>query len=79
MLSQYGILFHIETTRRNPCYQRLRNRYLSQTCFILGHSTKITLSDPSILRTARIPRTTLTNEVITGLDITILPIGTVLA
>ena len=40
MLSQYGILSHIETTRRNPCYQRIGHRYVSQTCLILGRLTK---------------------------------------
>ena len=40
---------------------------------------KTTLSDQTTSRTVWIPRTALTDKVITGLDITISPIGTVLA
>jgi len=46
MLSQYGILSHIETTRRNPCYQRIGHRYASQTCLILGQLTKNNFKQP---------------------------------
>ena len=40
---------------------------------------KITLSDPITPHTARIPRTALTDKVITRMDITVSSIGTVLA
>ena len=72
-------MYHIETTRRNSCYKRLCHRYAFQTCLILGRLTKKTLSDHITLRTARIPRPALTDTVITGLDITVSSIGTVLA
>ena len=40
---------------------------------------KTTLSDPITPQPTRIPRTTLTDTVIIGMDITFSPIGTVLA
>ena len=63
MLSQYGIASHIETTRRNPCYQRIYHQYASQTCLILGRLTKTTLSRLITLHPARIPRADLTDKV----------------
>ena len=40
---------------------------------------KTTLSDPITPRTARIPRTALMDKVITGMNIAVSPIGTILA
>ena len=80
MLFQYGTLFHIGTKHAETRFITGSAIQTASKCVSFWNTRqKTTLSDLITLHPARIPRTTLTDKVMTGLDITILPIGTVLA
>ena len=80
MLSQYGILFHIDTQCAGACFIKgTETHTASKRVSFWDTQRKTTLSDPITRRTARIPRTALTDKVITGMDITVSSIGTILA
>ena len=80
MLFQYGTLFHIETQHAITCFIKGSETHIVPKLVSFWNiRRKTTLSDPITPRTARIPRTALTDKVITGMNITVSPIGTVLA
>ncbi len=74
MLFQYGTQ-HAETRSITGSATYTASKRVS----FWNTQQKTILSDPIKSRTAWIPRTALIDKGITGLDITILPIGTVLA
>jgi len=77
---QYATELHIATQHAGTCFIKgSATHTASKRVAFCDTQRKTTLNDPITPRTARIPRTPLTDEVITGMDITILPIGTVLA
>ena len=80
MVFQYGTLFHIDTQHVRTFFVKGSAAYTaSKRVSFWDTQRKTTLSDPITRRAARIPCTALTDKVITGMDITISPIGTVLA
>ena len=80
MVFQYGTLFHIDTQRAGACFIKgFATRTASKRVSFWDTRRKTTLNDRITRRTVRIPRATLTDKVITGMDITVSPIGTVLA
>lgn len=80
MVFQYGTLFHIDTQHTETCFIKGSETYTSSKGVSFWDTRqKTTLSDHITRRAARIPRATLTDKVITGMDITVSPIGTILA
>ena len=80
MLFQYRTVFYIGTKHAGTRFIKGSATYTPSKCVPFWNiRQKTNLNDLIVLRTARIPRTALTGKGITGLDITISPIGTVLA
>ena len=80
MLFQYGTVFQYGTQHTEIRFIKSSETYTVSKCVPFWNTRqKTTLSNPIIPRTARISRTALTDKVITGINITVSPIGTVLA
>ncbi|MXY29063.1 hypothetical protein F4Y59_13015 [Candidatus Poribacteria bacterium] len=80
MFFQNETLFHFEMQRAVTLFIKgFTTRTVSQTCFILEHSAKNTFKQPDPIACGMNPRAALTDKVMTGINITISPIGTVLA
>ena len=80
MLFQNETLFHFETQHAETCFIKGSAPHTALKLVSFWNTRqKTTLSDPITPQPARIPRTALTDKVVTGMDITILPIGTILA
>lgn len=80
MLYQYRTVSYIDTQHAGTCFINASETNIApKRVSFWDTRQKTTLSDPITPRTARIPCTALTDKVITGMDITISPIGTILA